>query len=100
MDELESQGLETTAMRNRRRRRGARKNKSTNEDSPGLFQCCGLGLIFGDASEEDEKARREFENAQYEEKKRQQFEREAALRTYRPRVKGSTNIQESIEIIE
>ena len=78
MDELEAEGLETTAMRNRRRRRGARKNRSTNEDSPGLFQCCGLGLMFGDASEEDEKAQREFEKAQYEEKKRQQDEREAA----------------------
>jgi hypothetical protein len=26
--------------------------------------------------------------------------REAALRTYRPRAKGSTHIQESIEIVE
>ena len=103
MDDMAAQGLETTAMRNRRRRRRrarSRKTKSTNEDAPGCFQFCGLGLLFGDATEEDEKERRAFEKAQYEEKKRRLFEKEAALRTYRPRAKASTHIEESIEIIE
>lgn len=102
MDDMAAQGLETTAMRNRRRRRRARssKSKSTNEDAPGCFQFCGIGLLFGDATEQDEKERRAFEKAQYEEKKRLQFEKEAALRTYRPRAKASTHLEESIEIIE
>ena len=103
MDDLSAQGLETTAVRNRRRRlaaRAARKSKSMNEDAPVCFHLCGLGLLFGDATEEDEEERRSFEKAQYEEKKRLQFEKEAALRMYKPRAKASTRVEESIEIIE
>ena len=59
-------------------------------------------LLFfsGDAAEEDEKARKEREKARYEEKKRLQAVQEEKLRAYKPRNKGTVNMNEALEVIE
>ena len=46
MDDLEAQGVSTTASRNRSRRRRARKDLQVSDDTPSLFRCCGLGLAL------------------------------------------------------
>jgi len=101
MDELEAEGVNTTAMRNRRRKRRAllRSRFQSTEDTPGLFACCGAGLIFGDATEDDQSAQRAFERQQYEEKKRKKYEEEERLRHYvATHGKTHTDIRESIEV--
>lgn len=98
---LERAGISTPGMRNRRRKRNARykaKMKS-NEDVPFPFNYCGLGLIFGDATLEDQsviddmerrKSRKQRENYEMEEEKRRKF---------RMRKKSSGMIEEEIEVI-
>mmetsp|Transcript_28239 Transcript_28239/g.65399 ORF Transcript_28239/g.65399 Transcript_28239/m.65399 type:complete len:123 (-) Transcript_28239:652-1020(-) len=100
MSELEAQGLTTAAIRNRRRRRAARSGAVASGDAPGLFQCCGVGLIFGDATTEDVEASQEYERERYEERKRDKAQKEALLRQYHPRAKTETKYNEGIEVIE
>jgi len=103
MDDLEDQGKSTAAIRNRNRRGGMHDDESNyvnTEDTPSIFQMCGVGLMFGDAAEEDEKARKEREKARYEEKKRLQAVQEEKLRAYKPRNKGTVNMNEALEVIE
>lgn len=100
MSDLEAKGLSTSAMRNRRRRRRARSRKvATTEDAPGLLQCCGLGLMFGDASEEDDAANRAYAKAQYEERSKLREEEEARKRQYKPRTKEDRLICEAVETV-
>lgn len=54
----------------------------------------------GDATEEDEKAQREWDKAQYEEKKRQRALEEEQLRAYKPRTKQNLNMNEAVEVVE
>lgn len=47
MDDLQEEGIETAAMRNKNRRRRARRARgAVSEDAPGLFACCGMGLML------------------------------------------------------
>jgi len=103
MDDLAAENKTTAAMRNQNRKRGTREgqmNFVNTEDTPSFFQCCGVGLMFGDAAEEDEKARKEWEKAQYEEKKRLKAAEEEKLRAYKPRNKGTVNMNEALEVVE
>jgi hypothetical protein len=103
MDELEAQGVSTAAMRNRARRRAARRSTQVSEDTPCLFRCCGVGLAFGDGTEEDYEAARLRDKELYEEKKRAQAEHEAELRKFSHRYKNkkpSTHMLEAVEVVE
>lgn len=101
MWELEKEGVSTQAMRNRARRREARQRLAASEDAPDLLRCCGVGLLFGDATEEDEAAARAREKELYLEKKRAKAEREEKLRrTYRKKAESSDEIMECLEVEE
>jgi len=97
---LEAKGVSTSAMRNRNRKRRTRsRNVATTEDAPGLFQCCGLGLMFGDASEEDDAANRAYSKAQYEERRKLREDDEARKRQYKSRAKDDRLLCEAVEAV-
>jgi hypothetical protein len=99
MAALESEGVSTSAMRNRKRRRRAKsRNVATTEDTPGVFSCCGVGLLFGDASEDDA-ANRAYAKAQYEERRAAREEDEARKRQYKSRVKDDRLLCEAVEAV-
>jgi hypothetical protein len=108
MNQLEQEGRTTATIRNRSRRRKARMKEKGRRmggaDIPNLFACCGVGLAFGDATEEHYDSSRQHEHQQYEEQKKQKETREAQLRdTYRKALKtkvNTNNIEESYEIVE
>jgi len=106
MNYLERNGLSTSAIRNRKRRRKAARKPQTSrlaqsEDAPSFFNCCAIGLAFGDATEEDDDAYRQFQKAQYEERKRQQAMHEDALRKQFMRKNfGDGSVTEALEIVE
>jgi hypothetical protein len=83
MGELEKQGITTAAIRNRSRRRQARmeaRGTTGSADTPSLFACCGVGLAFGDATEEDYEATRQYQRDQYYQKKNEKESQEEQLR--------------------
>lgn len=83
MEELENQGITTAAIRNRSRRRQARmeaRGATGSADIPSFFACCGVGLAFGDATEEDYEATRQYQRDQYYQKKTEKENEEAQLR--------------------
>lgn len=106
MANMNKQGLSTSAIRNRRRRRKAtqknqRSRAAQSGDAPSLFQWCGAGLAFGDATEDDEDAYREFEKKRYEERHKQQAAHEEALRKKFLREKGDKGtVIEAVEVVE
>jgi hypothetical protein len=104
MTDLERQGLSTAAIRNRSRRRKTRHETIGSEDIPSIFSCCGVGLAFGDATEEDNEARREYQRAVWEEKKRRREEKEEKLRQHflskQIATKHGDDIEESYEVVE
>lgn len=107
MNMLERQGLSTSAIRNRARRRkaaerNARSKTAQSSDAPSLFQCCGVGLAFGDATEEDDEAYREFQKKQYEQRQLKQAAHEEKLRSKYLRSKGISepNVVEKVEVTE
>jgi hypothetical protein len=104
MTDLERQGLSTAAIRNRARRRMTRHEISGSEDIPSLFSCCGVGLAFGDATEEDNETRREYQRAQYEQKKQLRAEKEEKLRQHflsqQIANKRRNDVEESYEVVE
>lgn len=84
MAELEKQGITTAAIRNRSRRRQARmdaKGNTGSADVPNIFDCCGVGLAFGDSTEEDYDAMRQYQRDLYLQKKKEKEEYEAGLRS-------------------
>ena len=74
---MERDHLSTAAIRNRSRRRAAEQRKDDNMMD--LWNCCGVGLAFGEESE-DYEAKRENDRIQYEERKKAREEKEAELR--------------------
>ena len=61
--QLEKEGKSTAQMRNRQRRRKAKGYTAVGEDTPGMFGFCGIGLLCGDSTVEDETAIKEYERA-------------------------------------
>lgn len=110
MAELEKQGITTAAIRNRTRRRQARKDArgkaAGSADIPNLFACCGVGLAFGDATEEDYEATRQFQREKYLERKKEKEQQEADLRRqYRKQAaqkhaKRGSDVEEAYEVVE
>lgn len=105
--ELEEQGLSTAVTRNRLRRRKALKGGGVRgtDDIPSLFRCCGVGLAFGDATEEDYEYYREQDKQSYMERKKEKEAREAELRnSYRrhnftQKPQGNTT-EEAFEVLD
>ena len=108
MAELEQQGITTAAIRNRSRRRQARmeaKGNTGSADVPNLFACCGVGLAFGDSTEEDYEATRQYQRDLYLQRKKDKEEYEADLRNKyqqkaaRKELHGGA-VEEVVEVIE
>eukprot|EP00934_Nitzschia_sp_Nitz4_P000949 Nitzschia sp. Nitz4//scaffold120_size68122//44587//45448//NITZ4_006050-RA/size68122-augustus-gene-0.58-mRNA-1//1//CDS//3329534296//949//frame0 len=101
MNKLEAQGISTSAIRNRKRRRKAKKLTAQSADVPSVFACCAVGLAFGDATEQDDQAYREFQRKQYNTRVEQQQMHETALRKRYLKSHGTAgNVMEQIEVIE
>jgi hypothetical protein len=108
MADLEKRGMTTAHMRNRIRRREARASQgalTAAGDMPSIFACCGVGLAFGEATEEDYSATRQREREMYLEKKKQKEEREASLRktffSKSAKTHGhGSNVEECFEVVE
>jgi hypothetical protein len=99
--DLERAGLSTAAIRNAQRRRKAQQERNT-ADIPSIFQCCGLGLAYGDDTEEDFEASRQHEKELYEERKKAREEREADLRYgyVKQQREKQTSVEEIIEVVD
>jgi hypothetical protein len=107
MTVLEKTGMSTSAIRNRKRRRKAANQGprvTQSADTPSFFQCCAVGLAFGEATEDDEEAYRQFQKKKYEERVEQQQMHEDALRKQYLRVNGAGSapgkIVEVLEVVE
>lgn len=102
MKELEEQGISTAAIRNRARRREARgRGLNGTDDIPSLFRCCGVGLAFGDATEDYEEYRLQ-EKEEYEKRKKERERYEEQLRLqYRKKVvtRPKANAEEAYEVV-
>mmetsp|Transcript_22160 Transcript_22160/g.30851 ORF Transcript_22160/g.30851 Transcript_22160/m.30851 type:complete len:253 (-) Transcript_22160:106-864(-) len=98
--QLEKEGKSTAQMRNRQRRRKARNQFAVSEDTPGMFGFCGVGLLCGDSTVEDETAMKQFEKDKYEAKKQAKNEREERLRKFHLRKKSSTHLVEAVEVMD
>ena len=99
---LENEGKSTIATRNRVRSRQANRNGNLNmagEDVPLAMRFCGIGMLFGDATGEDNDAlnsSKEIAAMKREEKQKQ----EASRRKFRMRKKSSDQIEEAIEVVD
>ncbi len=102
MNRMEKKGYSTSAIRNRKRRRKASRGKPiASADVPSLFSCCAVGLAFGDATEDDDEAYRQFQKQQYEERVKQQQVHEDALRKqYLRSHAAGIKVVEQIEVVE
>lgn len=102
MERLDRRGYSTSAIRNRKRRRKASRKAIASADVPSIFSCCAVGLAFGEATEEDDQAYREFQKRQYEERVKQQQMHEEAIRKQYLRSHGADvgNVVERIEVVE
>ncbi|GKY91609.1 hypothetical protein MPSEU_000132800 [Mayamaea pseudoterrestris] len=102
--DLEKDGVSTAAIRNAQRRRKAQQKglHAGTADIPSIFQCCGVGLAFGDATEEDYETSRQHEKEQYEERKKAREQREAQLRQnyIKTQREKQTSIEEIIEVVD
>jgi Zn-finger nucleic acid-binding protein len=110
MRDLERQGITTAAIRNRSRRRQARLNQhglSGSADIPNLLACCGVGLAFGEATEEGFQATREHQKEEYVERKKQKEAREEELRRQFQKIAAKKkaaarrdDVEEVFEVVE
>ena len=110
MKELERQGITTAAIRNRSRRRQARLNQqglTGSADIPNLLACCGVGLVFGESTEEDMQVTRQHQKEQYIERKRDQEAKEEELRMQfqkvvakKKAVSRRDDVEEVVEVVE
>ena len=109
MRKLEEKGVTTAAIRNRSRRRQARLDPhgvSGSADIPNLFACCGVGLAFGDATEEGFQAARQHEKDQYLERKKEKEAKEEELRIQfqklaaKKKAARRTDVDEVIEVVD
>jgi hypothetical protein len=112
MKHLEEEGITTAAIRNRSRRRKARMNQRGvvgSGDIPNLLACCGVGLAFGEATEENYEVTREHEKEEYLERKKQKEAKEAELRIQFQKLSAQKkaaaaargdDVEETVEVIE
>lgn len=109
MKYLEGQGMTTAAIRNRSRKRQARmgsRGTSGSTDVPTLFACCGVGLAFGDSTEESYQQSRQHEMDQYMDRKKEREDREEELRVNFKKLEAKkkaarrTDVAETIEVVD
>jgi hypothetical protein len=106
LQKLEEQRLSTSYIRNRRRQRKANPlvfhSSKVDNAAPNLgFGCCNVGLAFGGDDElngggGDSAAYRAFQRKQYEEKAKEQADREEFLRQSYLKQQGR---RDSVQII-
>lgn len=102
-NDLDARGLSTPGMRNRRAQRRAQqrsRHASTNADVPFPFNLCGVGLLFGDGTLEDEKIVTKLEKKKLEKKKIEGAKEDEEKRKFRMRKKESQHLEEGIEVVE
>jgi len=74
--------------------------KAKAEDVPFPFNLCGVGLLFGDATLEDEAVTEDMEKRRLR-KEKEQFElEEERKRRFHMRKKSSAHIEEGIEVLD
>ena len=107
MADVEARGGSTAAIRNRARAKARSANGNGNgegfqsEDVPDMMACCGMGFMFGDATEEaDQEKLAEERRQEYQEAKRRQEEEEAKRRRFRFRKKSSDHYDEECEVLD
>jgi hypothetical protein len=105
MKDLEQRGLSTSAIRNRRRRRKA-VNKSyhhkvqQHDEAPSIFGCCAIGLAFGDLTEDDDIAYRQYQKRQYEQRVTEQQQHEETIRRQYMQSHGMKEANQILEVLE
>ncbi|KAL3907965.1 MAG: hypothetical protein SGILL_008661 [Bacillariaceae sp.] len=103
--DMEQQGLSTSAIRNRRRRRKAvnrnyQSKVQQHDETPSLMNRCAAGLAFGAFTEDDEQAYREHQRRQYEEKIQQKEQHENLLRSEYLTSRGIKEPDEILKVLE
>eukprot|EP00579_Thalassiosira_antarctica_P001373 CAMPEP_0201872294 /NCGR_PEP_ID=MMETSP0902-20130614/5034_1 /ASSEMBLY_ACC=CAM_ASM_000551 /TAXON_ID=420261 /ORGANISM="Thalassiosira antarctica, Strain CCMP982" /LENGTH=410 /DNA_ID=CAMNT_0048398527 /DNA_START=76 /DNA_END=1309 /DNA_ORIENTATION=- len=101
---LDALNLSTPGMRNRRAQRQARYQSrvahQTSADVPFPFSLCGVGLLFGDGTFEDEKIVDGLERKKQEKKKVKVEREDEEKRKFRMRKQDSRHLEEGIEVVE
>ena len=108
MADVEARGGSTAAIRNRYRAKARSANNRNgngegfhSEDAPDMMACCGMGFMFGDATEDQNQEKlAEERRKEYQEAKRRQEEEEAKKRRYRFRKKSSDHYDEEYEVLD
>lgn len=67
---------------------------------PFPFNLCGIGLLFGDGTLEDEKIVTKLEKKNMEKKKLEHVKEDEEKRKFRMRKKESQHLEEGIEVVE
>lgn len=105
LQEMEEAGLTTSYIRNRKRQRKANASflPTSTENAPEFgLACCSMGMAFGNGCEdfdvvEDNRAYKDFQRKQYEEKTKYQKEREEFLSRSYLEQKGISNKVDELE---
>ena len=104
---LDALGLSTPGMRNRRAQRRARHQSRMSRnvvvasaDVPFPFNMCGVGLLFGDGTLEDEAVVDTLEKRRTDRAKVRYEREDAEKRRFRMRKKESRHLEEGIEVVE
>lgn len=108
---LDREGLSTPGMRNRRRRLEARYRArgggdkyhggcQVNEDVPFPFNLCGVGLLFGDGTLEDERIVSGIEKRKKSKARTEAEIEDERLRRFRMRKKDDLGLEEGVEVVE
>ena len=105
---MDALGLSTPGMRNRRAQRRARhqsrmsrnNNVAVSADVPFPFNMCGVGLLFGDGTLEDEAVVDTLEKRRTDRAKVRYEREDAEKRRFRMRKKESRHLEEGIEVVE
>jgi len=98
LQSLEDEGKSTAAMRNRIRARQMEGKNMSGEDVPTLFRFCGLGLLFGDATGQDDDALNAKNRGKAKIEAREKKER--MKRKFHFRKKKSEHMEEAIEVVD
>ena len=105
-NDLDQLGVSTPGMRNRRAQRQARcqarmsRNAVASNDVPFPFSLCGVGLLFGDGTFEDEKIVSDLEKKRVQKIKKGYEREDEEKRKFRMRKKESQHLEEGIEVVE
>lgn len=104
MNDLERQGITTSAIRNRNRRREYTKQHKQDQLSK-LFTCCGAEFMLDGFTQDDYEVQEELNKTAYEEKKKAMLDHEEQLRNNfgkiaRKKKRNHGKVAESFEVVE